>query len=45
MDEYYQIELMDPSKLPIIQQQIWNLIEQINLDEGEYEYEMFLVGS
>ena len=35
VDEYYQIEMLDPSKLPLIQKKIWALIEQVNLDEGE----------
>ena len=33
VDEYYQIEMLDPSKLPLIQGQIWTLIQKINLDE------------
>jgi len=33
VDEYYQVELTDPSKLPILQQQIWELIRQSHLDE------------
>ena len=36
VDEYYQIEMLDPSKMPLIQKQIWALIEKIKLDEGEY---------
>jgi hypothetical protein len=28
MDEYYQVQTLDPSKLPAIQAQIWNLIVQ-----------------
>ena len=36
VDEYYQIEMLDPSKMPLIQKQIWNLIEKINLDEGKH---------
>jgi cobaltochelatase CobN len=31
MDEYYQVQTLDPSKLPAIQAQIWNLIVQANL--------------
>src|SRR5262249_61892575 len=31
MDEYYQVQTLDPSKLPTIQAQIWNLIVQANL--------------
>ena len=26
VDEYYQVELLDPSKMPLVQQQIWDLI-------------------
>ena len=33
VDEYYQVELLDPSKLPLLQQQIWDLIREANLDE------------
>ena len=36
VDEYYQIEMLDPSKMPLIQKQIWELIQKINLDEGTY---------
>ena len=25
VDEYYQVELLDPSKLPLLQQQIWDV--------------------
>jgi cobaltochelatase CobN len=32
VDEYYQLEQMDPSKLPLLQQQIWQLIQQAHLD-------------
>jgi cobaltochelatase CobN len=32
VDEYYQLEQLDPSKLPLLQQQIWELIRQANLD-------------
>ena len=32
VDEYYQMELMDPSKLPLLQQQIWALIQKARLD-------------
>jgi cobaltochelatase CobN len=32
VDEYYQVETLDPSKLPLLQQQIWMLIKQTNLD-------------
>src|SRR5262245_46546442 len=31
IDEYYQVQTLDPSKLPAIQAQIWNLIVQANL--------------
>jgi cobaltochelatase CobN len=33
VDEYYQVEMFDPSKLPIIQRQIWQLMQQINLQD------------
>ncbi len=33
VDEYYQVEQLDPSKLPIVQQQIWELIKEAHLDE------------
>jgi|GEM_PF-3056 len=32
VDEYYQLEQLDPSKLPLLQQQIWALIRQAKLD-------------
>lgn len=32
VDEYYQVESLDPSKLPLLQRQIWDLIQQTNLD-------------
>lgn len=32
VDEYYQVEMLDPAKLPIIQRQIWDLIKRANLD-------------
>jgi len=32
VDEYYQLEQLDPSKLPLLQQQIWELIKQARLD-------------
>jgi cobaltochelatase CobN len=32
VDEYYQVEILDPSKLPLLQQQIWELVRQTNLD-------------
>ncbi|HEY3117616.1 MAG TPA: cobaltochelatase subunit CobN, partial [Chloroflexota bacterium] len=32
VDEYYQLEKLDPSKLPLLQQQIWELIRQARLD-------------
>ncbi|GAA5501685.1 aerobic cobaltochelatase subunit CobN [Deinococcus xinjiangensis] len=31
VDEYYQLELLDPSKLPLLQGQIWALVQQTNL--------------
>ncbi len=32
VDEYYQVEVLDPAKLPLLQQQIWDLVKQTNLD-------------
>ncbi|MDP9348632.1 MAG: cobaltochelatase subunit CobN, partial [Gemmatimonadota bacterium] len=32
VDEYYQVELLDPGKLPLLQQQIWELIKRARLD-------------
>jgi len=32
VDEYYQVEVLDPTKLPLLQQQIWDLVKQTNLD-------------
>ncbi|MCE7040842.1 cobaltochelatase subunit CobN [Dyadobacter sp. CY312] len=32
VDEYYQVESLDPAKLPLLQRQIWELIQQTNLD-------------
>ncbi len=31
VNEYYTLEKLDPSKLPLLQQQIWELIQQANL--------------
>ncbi|MDJ1499100.1 cobaltochelatase subunit CobN [Xanthocytophaga agilis] len=33
VDEYYQVETLDPAKLPLLQRQIWDLIRQTNLDK------------
>jgi cobaltochelatase CobN len=33
VDEYYQVELLDPSKMPLLQQQIWDLIRAAHLEE------------
>jgi len=32
VDDYYQVEILDPAKLPLLQQQIWELVKQTNLD-------------
>lgn len=32
VDEYYQVEQMDPAKLPLVQQQIWELMQRTHLD-------------
>ena len=33
VDEYYQLEALDPTKLPLLQSQIWELIRHAHLDE------------
>jgi len=33
VDEYYQVEALDPAKLPLLQRQIWELMQQTNLDQ------------
>jgi cobaltochelatase CobN len=39
MDEYYQVQTLDPAKLPRIQDRIWDLIQEASLDHdlGENE--------
>jgi cobaltochelatase CobN len=32
MDEYYQAQSLDPEKLPVIQERIWEAVRQANLD-------------
>ena len=32
VDEYYQTELLDPAKLPVLQRQIWDLVVRAKLD-------------
>jgi cobaltochelatase CobN len=51
VNEYYSLEKLDPSKLPILQRQIWDLIEKTNLradldmktmlarDHGDHKHE------
>ena len=31
IDEYYQVELLDPSKTPLLQRQIWDVLQRANL--------------
>ena len=33
VDEYYRVEQLDPSKLPLLQQQIWELMQRAQLDK------------
>ncbi|MEE9425298.1 MAG: cobaltochelatase subunit CobN, partial [Methylococcales bacterium] len=33
VDEYYQMEVLDPGKLPLMQEQIWGLVKKTNLDK------------
>ena len=42
VDEYYQVEQMDPAKLPLIQQQIWQLMQKANLDKDIAEMMRFV---
>ncbi|MDB6015263.1 MAG: cobalamin biosynthesis protein [Gammaproteobacteria bacterium] len=45
VDEYYQVEMLDPSKLPLLQAQIWALVKEARLDRdlgailGEHHHE------
>ena len=32
VDEYYQVEMLDPAKLPLLQGQIWGLVKTAKLD-------------
>ena len=32
VDEYYQVEMLDPGKLPLLQAQIWGLVKEARLD-------------
>jgi cobaltochelatase CobN len=32
VDEYYQVEMLDPGKLPLLQAQIWALVKESRLD-------------
>jgi cobaltochelatase CobN len=31
IDEYYQVELLDPAKVPLLQKQIWEVLQRANL--------------
>ncbi len=33
VDQYYQLEALDPTKLPMLQRQIWNVMERANLGD------------
>jgi cobaltochelatase CobN len=33
MDEYYQVQTLDPAKLPIVRQRIWEIVRSARLDE------------
>jgi cobaltochelatase CobN len=39
VDEYYQVEMLDPSKMPLVQKQIWDLIQEANL-QGDLKFLM-----
>ena len=32
VDEYYRLEMLDPTKLPLLQRQIWQLVKESRLD-------------
>jgi cobaltochelatase CobN len=32
LDEYYQVEMLDPVKVPLLQAQIWSLVKEARLD-------------
>lgn len=48
LEEYYQLQLLDPKKLPYIQQEIWDTVRKAQLDrdlqQNDYpqEFELFL---
>jgi cobaltochelatase CobN len=33
VDEYYQVELLDPGKVPLLQRQIWDVLQRANLGD------------
>ena len=33
LDEYYQVETLDPAKVPLLQAQIWSLVKESRLDQ------------
>jgi cobaltochelatase CobN len=33
VDEYYRVELLDPSKVPLLQRQIWDVLQRANLGD------------
>ncbi len=33
LDEYYQVEMLDPVKVPLLQGQIWSLVKEARLDQ------------
>ncbi len=33
MDEYFRVQTLDPSKLPILEAQIWQLVEEVRLNQ------------
>lgn len=39
VDEYYQAEMLDESRLPLLQQQIWQLVQKANL---QYDLNTFI---
>ncbi|HEX2171619.1 MAG TPA: cobaltochelatase subunit CobN, partial [Dehalococcoidia bacterium] len=51
LDEYYQVQTLDPKKLPLIREQIWDLVTASRLDRdlgtaerpGEADFDSFLL--
>ncbi|KRF03347.1 cobaltochelatase subunit CobN [Paenibacillus sp. Soil766] len=40
LEEYYQVQLLDPKKLPYIQEELWKTIKQAQLDQDLHQAEL-----